>query len=184
MKPTALMGAQRANACKPRADLLEKIRAIRACVGDGLNDDELTRLLRATLLSEAGFTFVSFSAGYATLSVPEQELDRWYPREGWLTTEKEQTAKKVAAKYGWSVYQPVDTSTNFWHPLGDSRPVRHHLEMADQWQTVVAAHPLYLKIRLYGKTSEYRDPCEAQCPLALGPDLLSDLSALYAPEPH
>ncbi len=48
---------------KTNNHMLEKILAIRSSVGEGLSDDELTRLLRTTLLSEAGFGFLSFSNG-------------------------------------------------------------------------------------------------------------------------
>ena len=55
--------------------MLDTVLAIRRSVGEGLNDHELTRLLREhTLLGEAGFGFLSFSEGLVTLLVPEQDL--------------------------------------------------------------------------------------------------------------
>jgi len=166
---------------KARLRLLDTIKAIRAGIGDGLNDNELTRLMReSTLLGEAGFGFVCFCDGYVTLSVPEQDPASWYPEKGWIAPEKEKVAREIACEYGLSLYEPVNAATNFWHPQGDSAPVRHHLELTDRWQTVVVAHPQYLKIRLYGKSSDHRYSWEALYPLPLGPDLLQELSALYS----
>jgi hypothetical protein len=74
---------------KNNSHLLETILAIRSSVGEGLSDDELTLLLRTTLLTEAGFSFLSFSRGLVTLTVPEQ---------GWIAPEKEMTARAIAEK--------------------------------------------------------------------------------------
>ena len=59
-----------------KTNLLEAIRAMRESVGEGLNDDEFTRLLllHEALSSEAGFSFLSFCDGIVTLSVPPQNL--------------------------------------------------------------------------------------------------------------
>lgn len=47
---------------RPGTHLLNNIRFMRMSVGDGLNDHELTRLLRETVLpTEAGFAFLSLS---------------------------------------------------------------------------------------------------------------------------
>src|SRR3974377_2215684 len=85
------------NNFKWHGHLLDTILAIRAGVGDGLNDHELTQLLRdGTLLSEAGFSFLSFSEGIVTLTVPEQDLATWYPEHGWIAPEKEKLARALA----------------------------------------------------------------------------------------
>ena len=78
--------------------LLETILAIRSSIGDGLGDDELTRLLRTTLLTEAGFTFLSFPKGLVTLTVPERDLTNWYPEQGWIARAKEKIARAIAEK--------------------------------------------------------------------------------------
>ncbi len=159
---------------------LEIIVATRASVGDGLNDQELTQLMReSTLLSEAGFGFLSFSDGAVTLSVPEQDLKNWYPEQGWIAPEKERVARGIAEKHGFSLYEPVDKATSYWHPPSEPPAEHHHLELSDRWQTVVVAHPQYLKVRLFGNLPHYQVSWEAQGPLRLGPDLLKDLSALY-----
>jgi len=165
---------------KGRGHLLDTIMAIRSGVGDGLNDEELTSLLRNTLLAEAGFVFLSFSNGCVTLSVPEQDTANWYPEEGWISPEKERIARQLAEKYQLKVYEPVDTITSFRFPPDDTPPIRHHLELTNRWQTVVAAHPQYLKVRLYGNLSDHRYGWEALSPLPLGPDFLHDLAALYS----
>jgi hypothetical protein len=54
------------------------------------------------------------------------------------------------------------------------------LELTFCGLTVVVAHPLYAKVRLLGRSSHYRYDWERLSPLALGPDLLQDLAALYA----
>ena len=168
------------NNFKRHGHLLDTILAIRAGVGDGLNDHELTQLLRdGTLLSEAVFSFLSFSEGIVTLTVPEQDLATWYPEHGWIAPEKEKLARALAEKYRLGVNEPVDTPTNFWYPEGGPTLNHHHLELTFCGLTAVVAHPLYAKVRLLGRSSHYRYDWQRLCPLALGPDLLQDLSALY-----
>lgn len=160
--------------------LLDTVRAVRASVGDGLNDDELTRLLRQKLLpTEAGFGFLSFSEGFVTLSVPEQVLADWYPEEGWMVAEKERLARAVAEKHRLSLCEPPDESPSSLFPPSAPLEIHHHFEFSNQWETVVVAHPYYLKVRLFGATSAILYARLAQSPLPLNPDLLQDLSTLY-----
>ena len=57
--------------------LLETVRALQASVGDDLDDNEVTRLLRESALpTEAGFRFLSFSDCFVTLTVPRQLVSR------------------------------------------------------------------------------------------------------------
>ena len=74
MNTNLQLSPRKTNKAKTNNHMLERILAIRSSVGDGLSDDELTRLLRTTLLGEAGFGFLSFSNGLVTLTVPEQDL--------------------------------------------------------------------------------------------------------------
>jgi hypothetical protein len=167
---------------KTDANLLNRIRAVRSSVGDGLNDDEFTRLLRETALpTEAGFAFLSFSDSFVTLKVPLQDLSDWYPERGWITATKEQTARAIARKYGLSLWEPPDQSTSFLFPPADVPVFHHHLELNNEVETVVAAHPQYLKIRLFGSAPKANCLWSGQVPLQLGPELLHDLSALYQP---
>ena len=169
------------NNFKRNHHLLDTILAIRASVGDGLNDHELTQLLRdGTLLTEAGFSLLSFSEGMVTLTVPEQDLATWYPEHGWIAPEKEKLARALAEKYELSLQEPVNTATSFWDPESGPPVNHHHLELTFCGLTVVVAHPLYAKVRLLGRSSHYRYDWERLSPLALGPDLLQDLAALYA----
>lgn len=171
--------------CKPGTHLLDTIRAIRASVGDGLNDDELTRLLRErTLPTEAGFAFLSFYDGCVTLTVPPQDLEDWYPKQGWLVPEKQKIAEAIAEKYKLSFYEPVDMTWSVQDPQSDSAAIHHHFELCDCRQCVIVVHPLYLKLRLFGKSPDHRFAWEPLCPLALGPDLLRDISTLYKPRPE
>ena len=48
---------------------------------------------------------------------------------------------------------------------------------------MIVAHPHYLKVRVLGSNEPYPYDWEAFCPVALGPEILQDLSALYADVP-
>jgi len=162
------------------SQLVETILAIRSSIGDGFSDDELTRLLRTTLLIEAGFSFLSFSRGLVTLTVPEQDLTSWYPEQGWIAPAKENVARAIAEKYELSLYEPFDKARNVWHPPKAPEVAHHHVEMSDGWQTVIIAHPHYLKVRVLGRNGRFRYDREAVYPVVLGPEILQDLSALYS----
>lgn len=165
---------------KPGTNLLDTIRAIRASIGDGLNDEELTHLLRqATLLTEAGFGFLSISGGVVTLSVPHQDLASWHPEKGWIVPEKERIARAIAEKHGLSLSEPPDELPSFRFPSSDAAGAHHHLELSNRWEAIIVAHPNYLKVRLFGATPASRYVRDAKETLPLGPDLLQDLSALY-----
>ena len=133
------------------------------------------------LRAEAGFKFLSFSDGVVTLSVPEQDLRNWYPENGWISPEKETIGKAIADKYALSLFEPVDAATSLGQDPNDRPDGHHHLQWGTQRQTIIVAHPQYLKVRLFGRSSDYRYTWEGLCPLTPGPDLLEDLSALYAP---
>jgi hypothetical protein len=164
--------------CK-NTHLLATIQAIRASVGDGLNDDELTRLLRQSVLTQAGFGFLSFSNGCVTLTVPEQELADWYPENGWIKPEKERLARAIADKYQLLLCEPPDITTSSHFPPTEAPRTHHHLEMSNRVATIVVAHPHYLKIRLYGSLPAARYVPNGPRPLPLAEDLLQDLAALY-----
>ena len=150
-------------------NLLGRILSLRETVGDGLNDEELTRLLHQEALpSEEGFTFVSLCGGFATFSVPPQDPAKWYPQKGWIAPEKEAIARSIAEKSGLSLYEPPDERFTF-KPSGSE--VHHHLEMAYHSEDIVIAHPCYLKIRLFGFADKR--------PLPLPVNLLERLAALY-----
>ena len=70
------------NSAKKNSHILDTILAIHSSVGEGLSDDELTPLLRTTLLTEAGFNFLSFSKGLVTITVPERDLTIGFPAQG------------------------------------------------------------------------------------------------------
>jgi hypothetical protein len=160
----------------PGKHLLDSIRAIRAEVGDRLNEDEFTRLLRQTELPiEAEFSFLSYSDRFVTLSVPRQELANWYPEKGWISPAKEKIARAIADKYGLSMCEPPDMA----HPCLDSPNPHHHLELCNHLETIIIVHPQFLKIRLFIATSLTQNARIAQRPLLFGPSLLEDLSGLY-----
>jgi hypothetical protein len=167
---------------EPGTHLLQTIEATQANVGAGLSDDEFTRLLRQTgVPGEAGFAFLSFSDGVVMLSVPEQDLANWYPEEGWIVAEKEGIARVIAEKHGLSLGEPPDEASGFQSARSCSANIHHHLELNHGLETIVVAHPGYLKVRLFGSTGASRYLARAKRPLVLGPDLLEDLWALYQP---
>ena len=179
-----LIRAARARPAGPdrsRIHLLDAIRAAIESVGEGLTDDELTRLLLldAQLPTEAGFAFVSFCGGVVTLSVPQQDLTNWYPEEGWVAPEQEKITLAIAKKYGLSLCEPPDLASSFRFPsVAQSNP-HQYLELNTQRETVVVAHPKYLKVRMYRATAGRAFATQARKALALDPELLQDLSALY-----
>ena len=161
-------------------NLLDAIRATRESIGEGLNDDEFTRLLRlAALPTEAGFAFLCFCSGIVTLSVPRQDLAAWHPEKGWITPEKARIGKMIADKYGLSLGEPPDQSSSFRFPSSGAANNHHHLELRNRRDAIVVAHPNYLKVRRFGASPESRYVWDANKPVLLGPDLLQDLSALY-----
>lgn len=167
---------------KPCTHLLDAIRTIKASVGDGLNDFELTRLLQQTAVpTEAGFMFLTYCDRYVTLGVPRQDLVKWYPEKGWIVVEKEEMARTIAIKYGLSLCEPPDTDIS--QPASQSVAPKHHhhLELSLDREAVIVAHPKYLKVRLFNATAATLCLRGVQTPLTLDPELLQDLSALYQP---
>jgi hypothetical protein len=156
--------------------LLDSIRAVQNRVGDGLNDDELTRLIqKETLPAESGFAFLSYSERFATLSVPGQNLAAWYPGPDWIAPKKEKLARSIAQKYGLSICEPPDAK----YLMTDAVNRHHHLELGDAWETVIMIHPEYLKVRLSGATTVSASAEGALRPLFQDTDLLQELSAFY-----
>lgn len=165
-------------------DLLAEIKSIRASVGDGLNDDELTRLLRESPLPvQAGFAFLSFSKGVVTLSVPPQDLEKWYPKVGWIHPAKETLARTLARKYDLTLFEPPDFDHSYLSPHSGSPNQHHHIELARGQETIVVAHPLYLKVRLYREGATGSPNVIPIAPF-FGPQFLEDLSSLYQERPH
>lgn len=161
------------------AHLLDTIKTIWMSIGDALNDNELTHfLIKRGLPAEMGFTFLSFSDGYVTLTVPKQNPDGWYANKDWITPEKENIARAIAEKYEWMLAEPMDGPWSL-HPPSETGVVHHHLVLADHRQTIVVAHPLFLKICLLGKPPHQIYGRHSSFPLPLGPDLLREISALY-----
>ena len=113
------------------------------------------------------------------MTVPAQDLAKWYPETGWIAAGKERIARTLAAKYELSLCEPPDESSGFLFPRGDARNNHHHLEWTNPVETVLVAHPRYLKVRLFGAVPSARYAGNVRSPLGLGPDLLADLSSLY-----
>jgi hypothetical protein len=160
--------------------LLDRIRAIRAEVATEIKDEEFTQLLEKSHLSaEAGFTFVSYGDRFVMLSVPEQDTVNWYPEKGWIVPAKVEIGRAIAAKYGLSLYEPPDVEYSpYFRP-----ELLHHLELSSRKETIVIAHPQYLKIRLIAEATLPFSTVPVYQPFSLGPHLLQDLAALYKAGP-
>jgi hypothetical protein len=157
----------------PTQSLLDTIRSIRELVGDGLGDEEFTCFIRKqNLPADNRFTFLCFHEGWVTFAVPAQGETSWHPTGGRICGEKEKIGAELAKKYGLHFAEPPDASLLIPAP-GAAEP-HHHLRLYDDKQTLVVAHPAFLKVRLYAGGKKH-----FSLPLALAPDLLKDLSALY-----
>ena len=158
----------------PGEDLLETLKNFRAATGDGLDDEEFTFFMlerQKDLPAESGFRFLCFHEGCATLSVPRQDAESWRAAGRWMSLNKEAIAVRLAEKYGFMLSEPPDATLTLIVPNGFA--VRHHLEFSNRKETIIVAHPEYLKIRLYASDNGLIFP------RAKG--LLQDLAELYAP---
>jgi hypothetical protein len=154
-------------------DLLETVKYNRAMAGDTLEDDEFSFLmLQKRLPAEADFKFLCFHNGCVTVSVPVQDDECWHPAQGWISFEKEKVAALVAKKYKLMVSEPPDAALRSLVPYGMA--IRHHLQLWNRKETIVIAHPEFLKVRLYASDTGLVFP-----PM---PGLLKDLAALYRPQ--
>ena len=86
----------------------------------------------------------------------------------------------LGGKCELSIHEPLNKATNVWHPVEPPEVAHHHIEISDRWQTVIVAHPHYLKVRVLGRNGRYRYDWETFYPVALGPEILQDLAALYS----
>lgn len=164
---------------KPTCDLVQLVNdavELRKSVGDGLNDFEFTFLLHRKLPAPAdGFSILSFSDGSIILNVPEQDLAKWFSETAWIEPAKEEEARAIAVRYGLNLCEPPDKLSY----IVPSPQAHHHLELITRWETVVVAHPLYLKIRLFSVGTDNRviwTPKTSLPPIA---PLTADLVSLY-----
>jgi hypothetical protein len=154
-------------------NLLETVKYNRAMTGDALEDDEFSFLmLQKHLPTEADFEFLCFRKGCVTLSVPLQDDACWHPAHGWISPEKEKVAALLAKKYKLMLSEPPDAGLRSLVPCGMA--IRHHIQLWNRKETIVIAHPEFLKVRLYASDTGLVFP-----PV---PGLLKDLAALYRPQ--
>ncbi len=132
------------------------------------------------LPAEAGFQFLSFCDGVVTLSVPRQDLGNWYPKEGWVSPDKERMASALADQYGLTLGEPPDDRGLLPPPFGKST-IHHHLELRDRLDAMIVAHPCYLKVRIFKHASPTGCVRPVAIPIRFLSRLLQDLSALYQP---
>ena len=136
-----------------------------------MEDDELSFLIRKrNLPCEAGFSFLCLHGGCVTLAVPEQDENAWHPPpRRFLSLQKEGIAVALAKKHQLALYEPPDAPSATFAPCASE--AHHHIQLAYRTETLVIAHPAFLKVRLYWS--------KTNLPIPLSPDLLDDLSALY-----
>lgn len=153
-----------------KLDLLETVRRLKASLGDGLNEAEFNRFLQARNLPlEEGFGFLCFCDGCVTLSVPAQDENSWHPQAGWVGRSKEKTAEEFAEKHGLVLSEPPDVPATCY--TRGAPEAHHHLRFSNRQETVVIAHPNYLKVRLFAGRNHVAVPWS--------PGILRELSALY-----
>ena len=147
-----------------KPSVLLVIRAMRNDVGQGLKEDALTDLilLEGGGLSAHGFRFLRLSGGFVVFATQPQDRSKWYRQKGWPCAEKEAVARAIARKYALEISEPPDVS-------GPSGEPHHHLEFHRHENTIIEAHPKYLKILL------------PDLPVIAEDTLLEDLAALYKP---
>ncbi len=148
-----------------KPSVLLEIRAVRNEVGSDLNEDALTRLILLEVGDrvEHGFWFLLLSDGFAVFAAPPQDRSKWYRQEGWPCREKEAVAASIARKYGLEISEPPDAN------VLPGAEMHHHCEFHRVSQTLIVAHPRYLKILV------------PERPVFAEETLLEDLSALYKP---
>jgi hypothetical protein len=150
----------------PKTKVLMIIRRTMNDVGSSLKEDALSDLIHLQGEGiEHGFRFLRLSDGFAVFGTPRQDRSKWYRRKGWLCPDKEATAASIASKYNLEISEPPDVD------LGREDEMHHHCEFYRDGQTMVVAHPSYLKVRI------------SQRPSLPEETLLEDLSALYTTLP-
>lgn len=139
------------------------IRAMINNVRSHLKEDALSDLihLEGGELMEHGFRFLRLSDGFAVFATPPQDRSRWYRQGGWPCPEKEAAAASIARKYGLEISEPPDASAL------SGAETHHHCEFHRARQTLIVAHPRYLKILV------------PERPVIAEETLLADLAALY-----
>ena len=146
-------------------DVLAKVRELQTEIGQGVDEAVLTDLLRAEGELEAyGFRFLRISGGFAVFEVPKQNARDWYREGGWPAAAKERIASRIAAKHHLELHEPPDVETVY------GGEYRHHIVLDSSKDTLVVAHPRYLKIRISRRQG------------IPGPTLMEDLHSLYCEE--
>lgn len=159
----------------PVPNLVAEAMQLKTLVGDGLDDSELTELLKSKLSPVDGFRILCFSHGKLTLGVPAQGGTGWFGSTGTIAPAKEAVARTIADQHRLTLCEPPDKLV-----YGSPRPGAHrHLEFANRWRTVAVAHPLYIKLRVCGGGEHENVPVESEAAIAQCATLFRDLAALY-----
>src|SRR5689334_14174009 len=109
-----------------RESIVEKVVRFRTSIGDAVDDEQFTHIAaRFFPPQQDGSSFACFSDGCAILNVPAQDLRDWYPGPDWISSIKEQIAKKIADAFELTVCEPPDRRDYIVPPAS----THHHLEM-------------------------------------------------------
>lgn len=131
--------------------IVEKLLHFRISAGDAVSDEQFTHIAgRFFPPQKEGFSFACFSDGCAVLNVPAQSFDDWYPAGEWISSAKEEIATKIAERFDLCLCEPPDRRDYILPPPS----THHHLELISRGESIVVAHPLYLKIRMFSKGNE------------------------------
>jgi hypothetical protein len=127
--------------------LLDQIRMLRQEIGDGLTDDDLTRLIRQTrLVKDTGFEFLSYASGFVTLC-PQSPSSKHQPADTWVSAERARLAATIAAEFGLEVYEPLNRNNTYSFDNAMASMGRH-FEFTVRQEPIAIAHAAYLKILL------------------------------------
>ena len=160
-----------------RVDLVSELMHLRASIGDGLSEVELTEFLKARLPApdQNGFRFLCLSNGCVTFGVPPQEVASWYGEHCTIAPSKESVARRIADAHHLTLCEPPDRLLYGSPGPGDHR----HLEFANRWRSVAVAHPHYVKLRVCGGGEHENVTPGSEAAIAQCSALLHDLAVLY-----
>lgn len=156
--------------------LITQVMRLRACIGDGLNDFEFTAFAKSNLSPDKNsFQMLSLIEGNLTLTVPPQDLGKWYGDKCAIARTQEERARQIAERHQLTMCEPPDKLV-----YGSPGPgVHRHLEFANHRRTVAVAHPFYLKLRICGGGDHEDFPAESAAAIARCERLMADLATLY-----
>jgi hypothetical protein len=131
------------------ASVIEQTIELRRSVGDSLTDAQFTEIAARILPRQSGgFAFGCYSDGCIILNVPKQDLGKWYSAGRWISAAKEEVARRIAERFELALCEPPDRRDYIIPPAS----AHHHVELIKGSESMVVAHPLFLKIRVFSES--------------------------------